>query len=465
MIKSFIRSALKYNEDKSRLELMVPVISFSLDDGSYYEDEYSYLSRINEREYYISDWHGKERRILCQNNRTKSWFEYDLSSHELGTRKIFPRCLGFYDDWYTVKVNERKLKRPPIPTYDTELRCRLTNQVYEFEYSFEINYVIGKYIYGSHKHRDRTTYAVKIDSETGGVVWQNSDILGGGERIDEERFLIHDRTAGGIQIFSLESGKLLKTIPFPSRVSGPFQYGSIRRYLSPEGWVFDYDSSIDDISEYQLFEKSAEDGSDFTYTEDFVCATNAAEHRLRVYSISEQECVFEGYLPEIGIGLGTSPVAKLGGYYSFTVNDRSRWDHGFYARTYLFTLDDLKTVSPAYDHEELKADYDRVSREDGNVDYRVFFTGTESYSVLYRHTNAIVNSLGEEYGWTKAFEGNSCDEQFTGKIIVDVSNQPLDGEQKNYLELLCIYLANELQLFYRAGMDPEQFITVTPQFD
>ena len=84
---------------------------------------------------------------------------------------------------------------------------------------------------------------------------------------------------------------------------------------------------------------------------------------------------------------------------------------------------------------------------------------------MYRHTNAIVNSLGEEYGWTKAFEGNSCDEQFTGKIIVDVSNQPLDGEQKNYLELLCIYLANELQLFYRAGMDPEQFITVTPQFD
>lgn len=106
-----------------------------------------------------------------------------------------------------------------------------------------------------------------------------------------------------------------------------------------------------------------------------------------------------------------------------------------------------------------------MSREDGNVDYRVFFSDTESYSVLYRHANAIVNSLGEEYGWTKAFEGNSCDEQFTGKITVDVSNQALGDEQKNYLELLCTYLTNELQLFYRAGMDPEQLITVMPQFD
>ena len=462
MIRTFIKGGLRYNKAKSRLELKVPVISFSLTDGSYYEDEYSYLSRVNERQYNVEDWKGYPGKILCQDNETSEVYEYNFEKKAIDDKAIFPKCNQAYKDWFIELIDHGRKGRPPRKVIDTKIKNRLTNNEIILNGRFYFLFGDDDWLIGKFRKRDNSTCLTKFDLTKECVDWENLS-LEYAQELDDERFMVHD--SGELKIFSLETGTLLKTISLPSRVSGPFKYGTVRRYLSPEGWVFDYDSSTDDVSEYQLFEKGAEDGSGFTHTEEFVCATHAAEHRLRVYSISEQECVFEGYLPEIGVGLGTSPVAKLGDYYSFTVNDRSRWDHGFYARTYLFTLDDLKTVSPAYDHEELKADYDRVSREDGNVDYRVFFTGTESYSVLYRHTNAIVNSLGEEYGWTKAFEGNSCDEQFTGKITVDVSNQHLDGEQKNYLELLCIYLANELQLFYRAGMDPEQFITVTPQFD
>jgi len=462
VIKSYIRSGLRYNEERSRLEHMAPVISFSLDDGRYYEDEYSYLSRVNERRYFIEKWHGYPGRILCHDNQTSEVFEYNFKKNEVGNEVVFPECNKVYKDWCTILIEHGRQGYPPRKVTDTKIWNRMTGEEIILEGRFDLLFGVDNCLVGKFKKRDNSKCLIKFDLTKGGIDWENLS-LQYAQKMDVERFMVHD--SGCLKIFSLETAELLKTISFPSRVSGPFRYGSVRRYLSPEGQVFNYDSSTDDVSEYQLFGKGAEDGSDFTHTEDHVCATNSREHRLRVYSIAEKKCIAEGYLPEIGVGLGTSPVSKIGDYYSFTVNDRSRWKHGYYTRTYLFTLDDLKADSPEYDHEELKADYERVTRENAKVDYRVFFADVESYSVLYRHTNAIVMSIGQEYGWTKAFEGNSRDEQFTGKIIVDVSNQSLDDEQKNYLELLCTYLANELQLFYRAGMDPEQFITVTPQFD
>lgn len=465
MIKSFVQGNV-WHDESSGLVHRMPIISINMAEGGFFEREDSYWELINQRMYGISDWGGYPGKVLCQNYSTLEFHEYDFEKCGINSEVLFPACSSVYDNWYTVQIDHGRRGRPPRKVIDTELKNRVTGKLFLFEGQLKINYVNSSFIFCSHKHRDRTAHAVKIDSETGNIVWQNSQIGGCGERINDELFLIEDFSNEKLDLYCLGTGELQQSIPFVGKCTGLRDtIGAIRRYFFTNGQVLIYDMEKDDFSYLRVHGDNEEDGSEKTVSGDFFCATNAAEHRLRVYSIPEQKCIFEGYLPEIGVGLGTSSVVKLGDYYSFTVNDRSRWNHGFYTRTYLFTLDDLKTDSPEYDHEELKADYERVSREDGNVDYRVFFADVESYSVLYRHSNAIVMSIGQEYGWTKAFEGNSRDEQFTGKIIVDVSNQSLDDDQKNYLELLCAYLANELQLFYRAGMDPEQFITVTPQFE
>lgn len=288
MIKTFIKGGLRCNEDKSCLEHMAPVLSFSLENGSYYENEYSYLSRVNERKYNVEDWKGYPGKILCQDNEASEVYEYDFEKKDIGGERVFPGGIDFFADWYTVQIDAGMRKVPPISISKTEIRNRLNDKVICIDDSFQLSYVIGEYLYGGIGLWDGSYCAVKIDGDTGETLWQNFEIRNCGELLDDQRFLLHDLGSEDLKLYSLETGGLLKTISLPSPAPGPFQYGTVRRYLSPEGLVFDYDSSTDQVQEYQLFDNGAEEGSDFTRTEEFVCATNAAEHRLRVYSIPKR---------------------------------------------------------------------------------------------------------------------------------------------------------------------------------
>ncbi len=460
MIKSYIAQGLI--EVSGEPWLTSALLHQSLAGGQYALPEHWMLYLVDSKKFLASPWAGKSGHYLFMDYQSKAFFEFDAELGMVASEPAFPDCSSIYGNWYT-SVAERW---SPTNEGTTLIRNRLSGEEVVVAGQFELGYVCQSAAFGSLVTGKNKKSAAKIDLGSGKTIWCNREIANCGQFVDDEMFLVDRRgDSPGLSLCRLDSGVEERFLSFPDRPmrKGELQ-GSMLTYLLYDGHVARFDKSTREFTLVKLYSVEDEVDSVSSVDGDCVCLTNLDANRLRVYSVEKGECIWQGPLPELRNSRGMVQVQRCAGKYYLTVNDTSLWNHGCFSRCYVFELTDLEKDSPMYEHEELMAEYCRVPSTEEEMEYRIHFDEVLEFGLLLRKAYALAKGIGSEFGWTKHFEGNSWDRDFSGNIVLDLSNQRLDEKQRQHVNWLCRHVTDNLKTFYRAGVDKNRSITVYAQF-
>lgn len=426
------------------------------------------------RRWKICDLHEKEI-FSCDSDYTDvTNYLLDVNTHELQiVPNIHKDAYAFVAGWIAVWPSKKK-RVITCNEWKTEFIEMETGRSYCFPYQVEVLLHIqnSDVLVCIEDRRGLPAQPVeykqaRMNISTGEFVWEKNR-KGGRERlVSNQIFCNYLNQAAGFYKFSdgskVRSFGLKKIkLDLPRVVDGVFY--AVNR---GSGEFYEYNANTDTETIWQVGD--GQNSSFITVAGNELVVHDFDSKRLKIFSLTENKFIVDKpFYPEIFVPRecenSNDFVCRTGDPirvyrtdtgYAFSINERGDMHLSDIERVYLFDLDELDQEEIVVDREEFSCQYDRLLREDGDSEYRIWFDQAEPFQKLLRHADTMSQHIYSNFG-SSSYPDAKTDRQWMGLIRIDLTNQSLNEEQRWIFERLPVQLKSRDDFQFRSGVDWDQ---------
>lgn len=413
--------------------------------------------------------HPYENLFLEGYDKDTTVYQQDKQTREITKSTSYPKGISTLTEKWLFFASTKSKKQGRTTKIVNRKDQSTFTLPYHFEFEFECGgtEVIAK-IGGGETLFDECL--ARIDPSTQEIIWRNSDIMSFGHIAGTDSFQAkakNDRALLGL--YSLDTGEKLRD--FESLGSANVRYdkpGSLHGCNTRTGVFTSYDIAEDLESDWKIFQISeGGEGFDIEVAGDEVIVFDMEKGRLYTYDLITHEKLTDHPIKPPTEKHG-SIYKTDGGYMFVTAAPDLEYDGTGLHRAWVFTLDELDGTDWKIEHEQFLCTHERMPREDGDVDYRVYFPEPQSLAALYRQIACYAHSLGSILGINACGVDENTDKQWTGLLKIDLRNQTLDERARLEISTVCMFVVqgfNENWFTARAGIDIEEPILIEPIFN